>query len=72
MNVVFHELYYVLYFSSQDDSQSETSSSVSQTSYDPNKAQLLGTGSIIPESVSQEEDGGVALVSAKAAPSAKG
>ncbi|XP_076458534.1 LOW QUALITY PROTEIN: uncharacterized protein LOC143292231 [Babylonia areolata] len=56
---------------SKDDSQSDTSSSVSQTSYDPSKPQFHGMGSEIPESAADEGDEGVAMVSA-AKPSASG
>ncbi|KAK7113300.1 uncharacterized protein [Littorina saxatilis] len=57
---------------SKEDSQSDTSSSVSQTSYDPNRPQFRGMGSEIPESAPDEEEGGIALVSAKPAGSGKG
>lgn len=49
----------------KDDSQSDTSSSVSQTSYDPSKPHFRGMESEIPETASQEDEGGVSLVSAK-------
>ncbi|XP_076456552.1 uncharacterized protein LOC143290857 [Babylonia areolata] len=48
---------------SKDDSQSDTSSSVSQTSYDPNKPQFRGIGSEIPESAQEEEESGAASAS---------
>ncbi|XP_025101822.1 neurabin-1-like isoform X5 [Pomacea canaliculata] len=51
--------------SRKDDSQSDTSSSVSQTSYDPSKPHFRGMESEIPETASQEDEGGVSLVSAK-------
>ncbi|KAL8573154.1 hypothetical protein ACOMHN_036139 [Nucella lapillus] len=56
---------------SKDDSQSDTSSSVSQTSYDPNKPQFKGMGSEIPESVQEEEEQNAAPASGKS-PSGKG
>ena len=57
---------------SREDSQSDTSSSVSQTSYDPNKPQFRGMGSEIPEMAGEEDDTGVAMVSAKPSTSGKG
>uniref|UniRef100_A0A2C9M2Y5 SAM domain-containing protein n=1 Tax=Biomphalaria glabrata TaxID=6526 RepID=A0A2C9M2Y5_BIOGL len=58
----------------RDDSPSDTSSSVSQTSYDPNRPNE-GTSELpdsIADDLSSNSDGGVTLVSAKASPSAKG
>uniref|UniRef100_A0A2C9M306 SAM domain-containing protein n=1 Tax=Biomphalaria glabrata TaxID=6526 RepID=A0A2C9M306_BIOGL len=57
----------------RDDSPSDTSSSVSQTSYDPNRPNE-GTSELpdsIADDLSSNSDGGVTLVSAKASPSAK-
>jgi hypothetical protein len=60
-------------YSSRDDSQSDTSSSVSQTSYDPSKPHFQGVGAEIPEAAGEEEEaGGVSLVSAKPTAGAKG
>ncbi|XP_055870513.1 neurabin-1-like isoform X3 [Biomphalaria glabrata] len=58
----------------RDDSPSDTSSSVSLTSYDPNRPNE-GTSELpdsIADDLSSNSDGGVTLVSAKASPSAKG
>ncbi|XP_059152358.1 microtubule-associated protein futsch-like isoform X3 [Physella acuta] len=56
---------------SRDDTQSDTSSSVSQTSYDPSRPN--DRVSELPDSVAEDSDGGgVALLSAKPTASAKG
>lgn len=55
----------------RDDTQSDTSSSVSQTSYDPSRPN--DRVSELPDSVADDSDGGgVALLSAKPTASAKG
>ncbi|RUS87599.1 hypothetical protein EGW08_004644 [Elysia chlorotica] len=60
-----------------DDSCSDTSSSVSQTSYDPNRPEIKSGLSEIPDSGPADDsstngDGGVTLISSKASSSAKG
>ena len=74
-NFVWHLEYYLLFcFSYSHDSHSDTSSSVSQTSYDPLRPQFKHMDGEIPDSTSTSTDssGAITLVSAKPSAAAKG